>query len=126
VHPFMFTSDIDSLRRKSTQVHEVPTGLEDKVTLLRWYAKALSMPDYFGENWDAFDECLRDLSWLTQHTIVLFHQDVPLAERQKDRSIYVKILACAVMDWKPGEAHELIVAFDPSCEAVLEAATRES
>lgn len=27
-------------------------------------AKAFSFPDYFGFNWGAFDECLRDLDWL--------------------------------------------------------------
>lgn len=31
--------------------------------LLRAIAEAFGFPDYFGANWDALDECLRDMSW---------------------------------------------------------------
>jgi RNAse (barnase) inhibitor barstar len=34
------------------------TGEED---LFRAIASALQFPDYFGYNWDAFDECLREV-----------------------------------------------------------------
>jgi hypothetical protein len=34
-------------------------------------AVGFSFPDYFGRNWDAVDECLRDLSWLPAEGYVL-------------------------------------------------------
>jgi RNAse (barnase) inhibitor barstar len=125
VQPFVLTSDVASLRRGDTRVLDVPAELSDKDALFRWYADALEFPDYFGFNWDAFDECLRVLSWVKERRIVLFHRDVPMAAHPKDRRIYVEILADAVTDWKPGEDHELVVAFDPACELRLRAAFGE-
>ena len=126
MQPFALTSDIASLRGESTRLLEVPAELPDKDALLRWYVDALGMPEYFGANWDAFDECLRDLSWVEERRLVLFHRDVPIAANPKDRKIYIEVLANAVTDWKPGEAHELVVAFDPACELMLRAPTRDS
>ncbi len=33
--------------------------------LFQAVAGAFRFPDYFGNNWDALDECLRDLDWLS-------------------------------------------------------------
>ncbi|MCP5060114.1 MAG: barstar family protein [bacterium] len=40
-------------------------------SLFRKLASAMSFPDYFGGNWDAVDECLRDLEWLSGKGYVL-------------------------------------------------------
>ena len=38
--------------------------VRDQATLFRELQRTLEFPSYFGHNWDAVDECLRDLSWL--------------------------------------------------------------
>ncbi|MGZ8218054.1 barstar family protein [Methylomagnum sp.] len=36
----------------------------DKESFLREFSEVLGFPDYFGFNWDAFSDCVTDLSWL--------------------------------------------------------------
>ena len=51
------------------------TGCLDKETFLTRVAEALEFPDWFGRNWDAFFDCLTDLSWLpaSGHVLVLLN-----------------------------------------------------
>lgn len=48
-------------------------GCHDKEEFLSRVAVALDFPDWFGRNWDAFFDCLADLSWLPDgdHVLVL-------------------------------------------------------
>jgi RNAse (barnase) inhibitor barstar len=41
-------------------------------SLLQAVSAALRFPDYFGENWDALDDCLKDMAWLPAAGCVLF------------------------------------------------------
>jgi hypothetical protein len=71
----------------------------------------LAFPGYFGFNWDALSDCLRDFHWIDEKIIVIVHDElpnIPVAELK----IYLDILCDAVIDWKPGEAHSLKVVFN--------------
>ena len=43
-------------------------GAEDKAELLERTASALRFPRWFGHNWDAWFDCLADLSWIAPAT----------------------------------------------------------
>ena len=46
-------------------------GITNDHELLVRVAQGMDFPDYFGKNWDALDECLRDLDWLPAAGYVL-------------------------------------------------------
>ena len=51
-------------------------------------AAALQFPYYFGENWDALDECLNDLEWLDASGLILIFTE---AERLLAREPAVEL-----------------------------------
>lgn len=91
-------------------VAEIPTGIARKDDLLLELAESLSFPDYFGQNWDALDECLRDLSWLPAGAVSIVHRDLPLASDSAGRATYLEILSGAEMAW-PAQGRELVLVF---------------
>jgi len=47
------------------------SGIQTKDGFLRIVSRALKFPDYFGMNWDAFEECLTDMSWFASKGYIL-------------------------------------------------------
>lgn len=45
----------------------------NKAEFLQVSAKAMNFPDYFGENWDAFEDCLIDFSWCPASKYILLY-----------------------------------------------------
>jgi RNAse (barnase) inhibitor barstar len=63
---------------------------------------ALQFPYYFGENWDAFDECITDLSWLDGDAYLLIVNQANLLLQdatQKDFQILMQVLSDAHETW---------------------------
>lgn len=52
--------------------------------------EGLAFPDYFGNNWDSADECIRDLCWLDSDTAICFRNAEKL--RGCNISLYNKIM----------------------------------
>ena len=106
--PFVF-ADAPALSPGDFVAH-VPAGLTDARALLEALYTRLSLPGYFGFNWNALSDCLRDLSWLGEPRVVLCHADLPPLPEAELR-VYLDVLAQAVESWQPAEAHSLCVIF---------------
>lgn len=75
----------------------IPTGITRKSQLFQVLRAQLKLPEYFGDNWDALDECLRDWSWLDGYRrIRLVHADIPFQPGRRSRRIYLQILQDAL------------------------------
>src|SRR6188472_4467399 len=47
------------------KVHSVEINCDgDERSIIAQIGKGFKFPDYFGQNWNAIDECITDLSWL--------------------------------------------------------------
>jgi hypothetical protein len=77
--------------------------IHDKATFLKAFAATLRFPKTFGSNWDAFEDCMRDLSWLKLEegaTLVLLYEDagrfinVNSADWAVAHIILTEVIAC--------------------------------
>ena len=86
---FEFTTSLFHNVSEDAFLLEVPTGIQSKTELLNVFAKQGQFPEYYGKNWDALLDCLRDFSWITERKIVILHRDVPLSSNSVDCQIFV-------------------------------------
>lgn len=114
-------------------VLRVPAEIRSKADLLAVLASAGHFPDYFGGNWDALQDCLRDLSWIGNRKVVVVHSDLPLRENPAECRNYLEILQTVLADWsenvRPDAAefppdwpyvdHELRVVFPLKTKAII-------
>lgn len=72
----------------------------DKPSFLKESAKALHFPDYFGQNWDAFEECIRDLPPAKGYVILYDQVDQFAIKELEEWQIALDILSSAVAFWR--------------------------
>jgi RNAse (barnase) inhibitor barstar len=67
------------------------------------FGAALQFPWYFGENWDALSDCLRDLAWLppqSGYVLVIYRSLHMLADAMPDeRKSLIRVLYGAQRQW---------------------------
>lgn len=65
------------------------------------FSDALLFPGYFGWNWDALSDCLRDVRWLPADGYLIAIEDSSrlLAASAEDRHLLYRILCRAVRHW---------------------------
>ncbi len=68
----------------------------EKGKLLKNIARALDFPDWFGENWDALEDCLTDLSWREAPGYVVIFEN---PRRSDDLGVLIDVLRAAAESW---------------------------
>jgi RNAse (barnase) inhibitor barstar len=96
----------------------------NKAAFMRKIAAALGFPDWFGENWDALEDCLTDLAWREAQGHVLVFEGFQFL-RADDVSTLIDVLAAAAEFWS-GRAKPFFAVFiDPERTLLLAALFNE-
>jgi RNAse (barnase) inhibitor barstar len=89
-------------KRKHTAVR-ILRGMQcaTKEGVLDEFARGLDFPEYFGRNWDALEDCLTDLEWLSAeaYVLVITNADHVLKKSPGDLKTLAGILASAAAHW---------------------------
>jgi RNAse (barnase) inhibitor barstar len=77
-------------------------SISRKEQLLNHAATAMHFPDYDGGNWDAFEECVTDLSWVEAEGCILYydHFDPLQANHPEQLETFIEIMKDAVRELK--------------------------
>ncbi len=95
--------------------------IEKKEQFLNHASVAMHFPDYFGGNWDAFADCLEDLSWHeAKGYVVLFdHYDGLASHAHGQFDTLLEIFQSAVEFWREqGKPMFILLRGKPALEAI--------
>lgn len=117
----------ETLPAVGARLLRIDAHLVTKAELLGEYARGLNFPAYFRHNWDAFEECLRDLAWLSEARVVIYHDGLPLAgaAHHAELRVYLQLLSQLARAPSP-KPPEVTVAFAAGCARVIEELLRGS
>ena len=90
----------NQFRDSTAFVVRLPRGIRSKHKLFAILADKLRFPTYFGWNWDACEELLRDLSWLPGQPIVIVHEDLPFGAGGENRPLYEQLIRDVALHWQ--------------------------
>jgi hypothetical protein len=76
-------------------------SVNSDTALFHVLGQAFNFPDYFGENWDAFEECIRDLEWVPAAGYICVVRDTETFFRVAPRTagMLLEIWAHASVKW---------------------------
>jgi RNAse (barnase) inhibitor barstar len=95
----------------------------DGKNLLQSIAGALSFPEWFGQNWDALEDCLSDLSWREAAGHVLVFENAAAGD---ELGILTDVLAAAAEFWQGRGKPFFAVFIDPQHQLTLPELFREA
>src|SRR6188768_449424 len=77
-------------------------NISRKEQLLNHAATALRLPEDFGHNWDALEECLTDMEWVDADGYLIYydHIDTLMSAHPDQFETFIEIVRDAVASWK--------------------------
>jgi hypothetical protein len=101
--------------------HVDGAAVQDKRSFIRAAGDAMHFPAYSGQNWDAFEESLRDLTWApAKGYLVLFDEPDQFAARDPEQwTVARDVLEDAIRFWRKQGA-PMVVLFRRAGRALPE------
>ena len=101
------TPDLVELKRRGFVFALDDSTVTNQLELFGAYGQGLDAPNgYFGENWNAFLDCICDLDWIKVPDVFIVHRDLPHLSREEIQ-IYLGILRDATATWADEKTAEL-------------------
>ena len=116
----------DALRGSKLSLARIALqDVTDKVALLRRIAARLDFPAWFGENWDALEDCLTDLSWRAGEGNVLVVEGFQFLPAG-DLGVLVDVMISAAEFWAGRGKPFFAVFIDPERTLALASLYQEA
>lgn len=116
----------DALRRGGLSLARIALqDVTDKVALLRRIAEGLGFPAWFGENWDALEDCLTDLSWREGEGNVLVVEGFQSLAAE-DLGVLIDVMISAAEFWAGRGRPFFAVFIDPERTLALPSLYQEA
>lgn len=98
-------------------------GAHNKEALLGCIARSLAFPEWFGQNWDALEDCLTDLSWREAEGHVLVFDSFTAGD---EIGVLIDVLASSAEFWAARRRPFFGVFVDPARTLALAELFRET
>jgi hypothetical protein len=109
----------DAVRGSKLSFARIPLqGVTEKAALLHRIAGKLGFPDWFGQNWDALEDCLTDLSWCEAEGHVLAFEGFQFLPAD-DVGVLLDVLITAAEFWPERGKPFFAVFVDPERTLML-------
>lgn len=86
-----FVENTNELSNKASIVYIKSN--KSKEELLSTFKDRFKFPEYFGMNWDALFDSLRNSEWLREHQITVVHEGILSGLTSADFKAYLQVLA---------------------------------
>ena len=111
------TASGESLQRQAEEqgwqfFHVDGARVQDKRAFIRTVGKALDFPTYSAQNWDTFEESIRDLTWApAEGYLVLFDEPDQFAAREPEQWAVARDILDAAVRFQRQQGKPMVVLF---------------